>query len=106
MNTVTSYKNFLDNEQKNYEIPVEEAIELARSHHIIGNFILAERTYTDILSSYPENPTVNHLLGAMYYQLGNIKKASHYMKISIDLESNEKQYWSNYGSVFLINKEI
>ena len=87
-------------DDEKYELPIEEAIELARNHHIAGNFVLAERTYHDILRATPDNPTTNHLLGAMYYQLGNIDKALHYMKRSVEIEPNEKQYWSNYGSVF------
>lgn len=89
-----------EQDDEHYEMPIEEAIELARGHHVAGNYILAERTYHDILRATPDNPTTNHLLGAMYYQLGNIDKALDYMKISIDIEPNEKQYWSNYGSVF------
>lgn len=87
-------------DDEHYEMPIEEAIELARNHHVAGNFVLAERTYHDVLRATPDNPTTNHLLGAMYYQLGNVEKALHYMKISIDIEPAEKQYWSNYGSVF------
>lgn len=87
-------------DDEKYEMPVEEALELARGHHVAGNFILAERTYYDVLRAVPDNPTVHHLLGAMYYQLGSIDKALDFMKKSIDLEPEEKQYWSNYGSVF------
>ncbi len=91
---------------KEYEVPITEAIELARGHHMLGNFILAERTYHDILQVVPENPTVNHLLGAMYYQLNNTKKAFEYMKKSTELDSNEKQYWSNLGSLFYVNDDF
>jgi tetratricopeptide (TPR) repeat protein len=96
----------LPNEDEQYELPVEEALELARAHHLSGNFILAERTYHDVLRAVPDDPTTNHLLGAMYYQLGNIEQAIHYMKISTELEPNERQYWSNYGSVLSIDKQF
>jgi tetratricopeptide (TPR) repeat protein len=87
-------------DDEHYEIPVEEAIELARGHHVAGNYVLAERTYHDVLKAAPDNPTTNHLLGALYYQVGNIDKALKFMKTSINIEPKEKQYWSNYGSVF------
>lgn len=87
-------------DEEKHEIPVEEALELARGHHIAGNFVLAERTYHDVLRAVPDNPTANHLLGAMYYQLSSIDKAIEYMQRSVEIEPNEKQYWSNYGSVF------
>ncbi len=87
-------------DDETYEMPIDEAIELGRGHHVAGNYILAERTYNDVLRAVPDNPTANHLLGALYYQLGNIDKALEFMKNSIDIEPNEKQYWSNYGSVF------
>ncbi len=93
-----------DDEQ--YEIPIEEAIELGRGHHVAGNFVLAERTYHDVLRAAPDNPTVHHLLGALYYQLGNTEKALEYMKKSVDIEPQEKQYWSNYGSVFYMNQNF
>jgi tetratricopeptide (TPR) repeat protein len=92
-NAYTSYH------KTDYEMPVEEALELARGHHVTGNYILAERTYHDILRAMPDNPTTNHLLGALYYQIGSTDQAIHYMKISTDLEPSEMQYWSNYGSV-------
>ena len=91
-------------DEEQYELPIEEALELARGHHMIGNFVLAERTYHDVLRAAPDNATVNHLLGAMYYQLGNKEKAYHYMKRSIDIMPEEKQYWSNYGSVFYMDE--
>lgn len=87
-----------DDEQ--YEMPIEEAVELGRAHHMTGNFVLAERTYHDVLRAEPNHPTTNHLLGALYYQLGNIEKALEFMKVSTDVSPEEKQYWSNYGSVY------
>lgn len=93
-------------DEEKHELPVEEALELARGHHVAGNFVLAERTYHDVLRAVPDNPTVHHLLGAMYYQLGSIDKALDYMKKSIDIEPKEKQYWSNYGSVFYMAEQF
>lgn len=89
-----------EQDDQHYELPIEEAIELARGHHLAGNFILAERTYHDILKATPDNATTHHLLGAMYYQLGNLEKGLGFMKKSIEIEPKEKQYWSNYGSVY------
>ena len=77
-------------DDEHYELPIEEAIELARGHHVAGNYVLAERTYYDVLKAMPENPTANHLLGAMYYQLGSVDKALDFMKKSLDIEPNEK----------------
>ena len=97
---MTKYTALSEQDNETYEMPIDKAIELGRGHHMAGNFILAERTYHDVLRAEPENPTANHLLGALYYQLGNTDKALHYMKISTEISPNEKQYWSNYGSVF------
>jgi len=102
MSTATQYTQ----NNESYEVPIEEAIELARGHHMMGNFVLAERTYHDILQSSPKNPTVNHLLGAMYYQLNNIDQAYHYMNKSVEFDPEEKQYWSNLGSVFYMDKQF
>jgi tetratricopeptide (TPR) repeat protein len=88
-----------------HEMPIEDALELARGHHINGNFVLAERTYKDILKVVPDNPTVNHLLGALYFQLGIMDKSIDYMKKSIDIAPDETQYWSNYGSALSVINE-
>ncbi len=87
---------------ENYQMPVEEALKLAREHHLVGNFIIAERTYYDILNSFPENPTANHLLGALYFQIGSTDKALHYMEESIRIAPDEVAYLSNYGSALNI----
>jgi tetratricopeptide (TPR) repeat protein len=90
-----------DYKSENYEIPLEDAIKLAREHHIAGNVILAERTYKDILKGAPDNPTVNHLLGALYFQIANYKDALHYMEESIRISPDEPQYKSNYASTLI-----
>lgn len=89
-------------EDERYEVPVEEALELARGHHVAGNFFLAERTYRDIIRAIPDHPTANHLLGTMYYQLGNFERALDYMEKSIQAEPGEKKYWLNYGGVMAL----
>lgn len=90
-----------DYTSENYQMPLDEAIALARTHHIAENYILAERTYLDILGSIPDHPTVNHLLGALYYQLGLNDQALHYMGESIRLAPDEVQYRSNYAGVLI-----
>lgn len=87
---------------ESYELPLEDAIELARGHHIAGNYVLAERTYKDVLKAAPDNPTVNHLLGALYFQLGAHENALEYMEKSIELAPDEMQYHSNYGGVLTV----
>jgi len=88
-----------DYKTESYEMPIDEALELARDHHGAGNFVLAERTYHDILRAMPEHPTANHLLGALYYQLGSYEQALHYMEESLKASPNEIAYLNNYGSV-------
>tara|TARA_R110002124_G_scaffold233406_1_gene398656 strand:- start:6218 stop:8647 length:2430 start_codon:yes stop_codon:yes gene_type:complete len=88
-----------DYNTENYEMPIDEAIELARSHHLVGNFVLAERTYKDVLKAMPSHPTANHLLGAMYYQLNNIELALHYIELSLQASPDEIVYLNNYGGV-------
>jgi tetratricopeptide (TPR) repeat protein len=83
----------------NYEMPIDEAIELARSHHLVGNFVLAERTYKDVLKAMPNHPTANHLLGALYYQLNNVEQALHYIELSLQASPDEIVYLNNYGGV-------
>lgn len=91
-----------DYKSENYELPIEEAIELARGHHIVGNFTIAERTYKDILKATPDNATINHLLGALYYQLNNYELALEYMEKSIKLAPDEISYIKNYANVLAL----
>ena len=91
---------------KNYELPVEEALELARGHHMIGNFTLAERTYKDILKAVPDNATVLHLLGALYYQLSNYDLALEYMEKSIEISPQEVSYLNNYANVLAVSQHF
>ena len=81
--------------KENHELPYEEALKLAKEHHHAGNLVIAERTYKDILNTLPNNPTVNHLLGALYYQLSLADLAIKYMQRSLDINPNEIQYQSN-----------
>lgn len=94
-NVVPDYKS------ENYEMPLDEAIALARQHHIAENYVLAERTYLDVLAAAPEHPTVHHLLGALNFQMGQQDKALHYMEESIRLSPDEPQYRSNYAGVLI-----
>jgi tetratricopeptide (TPR) repeat protein len=91
-----------DYKTESYEMPIDEAIELARGHHLVGNFVLAERTYHDVLRAMPEHPTANHLLGALYFQLGNHEKAMHYMEESLKASPDEIIYLNNYGGVLSV----
>ncbi|MEC7701501.1 MAG: tetratricopeptide repeat protein [Pseudomonadota bacterium] len=102
MNTTKSRPDYAT---ESYEMPIEEAIHLAREHHLVGNFVIAERTYKDILKSDPNNPTVNHLLGALYFQTGDQNKALHFMEESIRVSPNEIAYLNNYGSALNLAKK-
>ncbi len=86
---------------KEYELPIEKALELARGHHMAGNLILAERTYRDILKTAPDMPNVLHLLGVLLYQTGNISGGIEYMQKSVELAPDEKEYWNNLGGVLV-----
>jgi tetratricopeptide (TPR) repeat protein len=60
---------------QNYEVPLEQALELAKGHHQNSNFVLAERTYRDILNTVPKHFPTTQLLGALLFQCGYYDEA-------------------------------
>ncbi|MEM6781264.1 MAG: tetratricopeptide repeat protein [Pseudomonadota bacterium] len=83
------------------EVTLDEALELAKGHHFEGNFMLAERTYRDILRAVPDHFPTIHFLGVMLYQTTVFDEALIYMEKSIQAEPDDKQCWNNYGAVLM-----
>jgi Flp pilus assembly protein TadD len=65
-------------------VTLEEALSLAQGHHRAGNYLLAERTYRDILRAVPDHFPTTHFLGILLFQAGNFDEARHYLQIAVD----------------------
>lgn len=77
------------------QVTLEEAIELAKQHHASGNLMLAERTYKDIVGSFPDHFESVHMLGVIAYQRGNIKEALKLVKQANELNPDDTECLNN-----------
>lgn len=84
-----------------HSVTLEDALRLAHGHHTEGNFVLAERTYRDILKTVPEHQPTTHLLGTLLYQTGNNAEAKALLKETVESTPDDGFAWNNYGGVLL-----
>jgi len=85
--------------EEQQQVTLEEALELARGHHQSGNYILADRTYRDILRAVPDHYPTVQLLGVLLYQNGKLEEAAYYFKKALDVSTDDSNDWNNYGAV-------
>lgn len=89
-----------------YEVTLDEALSLAEGHHGVGNYVLAERTYRDILRAVPDHfPTVM-FLGVLLYQTGNIPEALIHIEKAIEVEPEKADCWTNYSAVLVADAQF
>ncbi len=84
-----------------YEVTLEEALELAKGHHFEGNYLLAERTYRDILKVVPDHFPTIHFLGVLLYQTTVFDEALTYLQKSVEAQPEDKQCWNNLGATLM-----
>ncbi len=82
-----------------HEVTLDEAVRLAQGHHLSGNFILAERTYRDILRAVPEHFKSTLSLGVLLFQTGDYEGSKQFLKRATELEPEDVNAWNNYGGV-------
>lgn len=88
-------------QDETYEVSLDEALNLAHGHHKSGNFILAERTYHDILRAVPDHfPTVAYL-AVLLFQAGNVEEALPYIEKAVEVEPEDIECWTNYGGILV-----
>jgi tetratricopeptide (TPR) repeat protein len=86
-------------------VTIEDALQLAQSHHTNGNFIIADMTYRDILRTDPDHfPTV-YFMAVLCFQRGQLKEALEYATKSIEVGTDNLNVWVNYGSILSANKK-
>ncbi len=87
------------------EVTLDEALELAKSHHQAGNFTIAERTYRDILNAVPDHfPTV-HFLGLLCHQRGNDVEALSCSEKAVNAAPENPNVWINHGAILIANEK-
>ncbi|MDP9173886.1 MAG: tetratricopeptide repeat protein [Planctomycetota bacterium] len=78
---------------------VQQAIDLAISHHQAGRLPEAENLYRAVVEEYPNNADAHHLLGILAYQSGNYNVALEFILRAVFLSPNVPQYHGNLGLV-------
>lgn len=88
-----------DGYDEGHEVTLDEALDLAKGHHVEGNLLLAERTYRDILRAAPDHFPTTHFLGVLLYQMTVLDEALIYMEKAVESAPKDKQCWNNLGAV-------
>lgn len=83
--------------QKQNEVTLESALAIAKQHHKSGNLTLADRTYRDIIKTYPEDFTSLHYLGIIAYQRGALKEGVVFLQQAINVNANNPDTWNAYS---------
>ncbi|MFN8577574.1 MAG: FkbM family methyltransferase [Candidatus Sericytochromatia bacterium] len=74
-----------------------QKMSMAVREHQNGNYAQAENMYMNILSEYPNQPDVLHLLGVACSQLEKYDKALNYLNMSIIFNPNNPDFYCNLG---------
>lgn len=77
-------------------LPLEQALKCGIDAHRSGRLQEADRYYTAILKTHPRQPEVNHNMGVLLAQLGNLNKSLTFFKAATDANPNLLQYWISY----------
>lgn len=91
--------------KQNLEVPLDEALAMAQSHHQSGNFVLAERTYRDILKAAPDHFPTTQFLGGILYQSGSYAEALDYFERAAKAANDKAGCFSNLGGVLMQLKD-
>jgi tetratricopeptide (TPR) repeat protein len=78
-------------------LKVQEALDLAKSHHQEGRLSDAEILYRRILGVEPNHPDAIHLLGTISHQVGKHDQAIELINRAITINQRQPAYFSNLG---------
>jgi len=84
------------------KLPLDMALQQAIAHHQEGQLSEAENIYRVILQNYPSQPDANHNLGVLACQVGQHAAGLPYLKIALDANPAQGQYWLSYTEALLV----
>lgn len=82
-------------------LTVKKAMQKAIEAHKLGRLIDARKFYEIALKIEPNNPDANHNLGAIEVSEGHFNKAAPLLKIALEANLNNPQYWVSYIDTLL-----
>ena len=78
------------------KISIKDALEKGVSAHKNGRLEEASYYYDEILKSQPSHPDANHNLGGIVAMFGDPARAIPYLKIAVEANPRQAQYWYSY----------
>ena len=78
------------------ETVVEETLSKGLDAHKAGQFVEAAIHYNSVLKNAPKQPDANHNLGVLSVNTGKVLEAMPMLKIALEENPNEAQYWVSY----------
>jgi tetratricopeptide (TPR) repeat protein len=82
--------------QRNIQLEIERALQLATAQHQAGGLQLAEELYLTILQLNPSHPDANHNLGVLAVQKNQPAAGLSYFLAALDADPARAQYWISY----------
>lgn len=77
---------------------IQDAIKIAKEHHLACRFAEAECIYRQVLQLEPHNADALHLLGALAYQHGDASAAIDLIRRAIAVRPTEPVFYNNLGN--------
>jgi predicted O-linked N-acetylglucosamine transferase (SPINDLY family) len=81
-------------------------VQKAMQHHQVGRLKEAEELYLRILEQSPDNSKVLHLRGVLAGQSRQFDLAIESIQKAIEIDSNQAEYYSDLGNVFLFQNQF
>ncbi len=88
----------MSNQLPSPDAEIEQRLQQAISHHVIGQLAQAESLYLSILAARPEHFDSLHMLGVIASQVGNYHQAIRLFDLAAELVSTSEQLWNNRGN--------
>ena len=88
------------------ELTIEQALQRAVEAHKAGKLQDAEALYRAILKTQPKHPDANHNLGVMAVSLNKTAAALTLLKIALEANPNQGQFWLSYVDALIKEKQF
>jgi tetratricopeptide (TPR) repeat protein/2-polyprenyl-3-methyl-5-hydroxy-6-metoxy-1,4-benzoquinol methylase len=75
---------------------LEQTLQIAITHHKVGELVEAERLYRSILSEQVNHPDANHNLGVLLRHGDKADIALPFFKTALESNPNQSQFWVSY----------
>jgi tetratricopeptide (TPR) repeat protein len=85
---------------------VSEALQLAMQHHRANHYSKAQRVYSKILESQPNQPDALYGLGILFQQIGQPETAAKLLNTALKVQPNSARVWFSLGNLHQTNQDF